>query len=56
MTIAFENSNKTVTWGELVNFLAEMHSSPKVEDAKKSANQHVIAEALAKLPTSPGRS
>lgn len=55
MAISFENANKPVTWGELVNLLAELHNAPEVDEAKKKGNQDEVAHAISKLPSSPGR-
>jgi hypothetical protein len=55
MAISFENSNKPVTWGELVNFLAEMHASAEVAKAKQSGAGVEIAHALRNLSPCPGK-
>lgn len=55
MAISFENSNKPVTWGELVNFIAEMQASSQVANVKQSGNTNDIAHALRQLQSCPGK-
>jgi hypothetical protein len=55
MTIAFENGNKPVTWADLVNYLADMHTSADVEKVKQDGSSDEVAHVLRNLKPCPGR-